>query len=87
MTTTKANAGNAQMPSNNSPARMSDRDIALWENDVSNLMGDETFRQQVREGLFGHLQRQGLTPEQAYPYEQGAKQREEYARWLELQGR
>lgn len=74
------------MPKSHSPAKMSDRDIALWENDVSNLMGDEAFRQSVRNGTFDYLRRQGLTPAQAYPHEESAKQREEYARWLEQAG-
>jgi hypothetical protein len=62
---------------------MSERDIALWENDVSNLMGDESFRRRVTEGLFRYLRSENLSPEQAFPHPSSSEKRNEYRAWIE----
>lgn len=56
--------------------------MALWENDASNLMGDEEFRRRAKEGFFRYLQHSELTPEQAYPAPGDSAKRDEYRIWL-----
>lgn len=66
---------------------MSERDIALWENDVSNLMGDPAFVAKVNQGTYEWFVREGWSPEQAYPMPQDEAKREKYREWLRANGK
>lgn len=61
---------------------MSERDIALWENDASNLMGDPAFVAKAKQGTYKWFVREGWSPEQAYPMSKDKAKREEYREWL-----